>query len=241
MIKLIQIKNKQNKMTKLGLIGGTGVESTLICYKELVYRVFERTKIFPPLVIESLSVFEVVKYCEKCDLRGLTQYLARGIEALAKAGACKVSFTGITPHIVFDEVAKISPVSLVSMLESACENIVSQGFSKVALLATAPTMRGGFFAKKLESKGISVILPNENEINFIGAKIKAEIEIGIIKDDTKAEFTAISQRLVRENGVQAIVLGCTELPLVFNDLDISVPKLDVMGIHIDKLVEIAIN
>lgn len=225
-------------MNKLGLIGGTGVESTVMYYRYLTYGAKEKAKkeYFPNLSIESLSVFEVLKFCESKDYEGLANYLLKGIENLKACGCNYATFTGITPHIVFDKVAPRSPLPLISIIEASKEHALKQGFKKVALLATKPTMSGTFFQKPFEESAIKVLLPKESEREFIGQKIKDEIEHGIIKDSTKDEFIAIANRLITEEKAEAIVLGCTELPLLFNEVKLDAPFIDVMAVHIQRLL-----
>lgn len=230
-------------MTRIGLIGGTGVESTILYYRYLCYGVKNRLKkdFLPNLAIESLSVFEVLKYCENKDYKGLTQYLLKGIERLDASGCEYVSFTGITPHIVFEEVSRLSPLPLVSIIQACKEYTLKQGFKKVALLATLPTMNGDFFQKPFKETGIEVLLPNRNEREFIGEKIKAEIEHGIITSSTKQSFIDITTRLIKDERLEAIILGCTELPLLFKGCKLDVPFIDVMQVHIDKLITLIID
>lgn len=84
---------------KLGLIGGTGPESTLFYYHELVYGVSERMggSFFPPLTIENLNIFKMLGFCQRQEYDGLADYLLGGIRSLAAAGADFAAFTGITP------------------------------------------------------------------------------------------------------------------------------------------------
>ena len=105
-------------MKKLGLIGGTGPESTIIYYRALTQGVLERTGALPRLVIESLSVYEVLDFCRKGDLEGLTAYLVHGVQNLTAAGADCAAFTGITPHIVFDRVQAQSPIPIIGIPET---------------------------------------------------------------------------------------------------------------------------
>lgn len=230
-------------MNKLGLIGGTGVESTIMYYRYLTYGAKEKAKkeYFPNLSIESLSVFEVLNFCERKDYEGLTKYLLKGIENLKACGCNYATFTGITPHIVFDKVAPHSPLSLISIIEASKEYALKQGFKKLALLATKPTMNGDFFQKPFEESGIKVLLPKESEKEFIGQKIKDEIEHGIIKNSTKEEFINIANRLIKEEKAEAIILGCTELPLLFNEVKSAATFIDVVHIHIQRLLELIIE
>ncbi len=226
-------------MKKLGLIGGTGPESTIIYYKEITSGVQKQLQknIFPHLSIESLSVFEVLGFCEKKQYDELASYLVKGIQNLAAAGAEFAAFTGITPHIVYDEVSKASPIPIVSIVQTACQYTLQKGYKKIALLGTTPTMNGSFFQKPFQQAGIDVITPNESEKNYIGQKIETELEYGIIASDTQEGFKTIADRLIREEHAEAIVLGCTELPLIFDGITLPAEKLDVMRIHICALID----
>ncbi|MCD8343060.1 MAG: aspartate/glutamate racemase family protein, partial [Oscillospiraceae bacterium] len=81
---------------------------------------------------------------ERQDYAGLVQYLLGGVRSLAGAGAQCAALTGITPHIVFDELSALSPIPLVSMVETSCVRAEKQGLKKVGLLGTLPTMNAGY-------------------------------------------------------------------------------------------------
>lgn len=228
-------------MKKLGLIGGTGPESTVAYYRQIEYGVQAKTGRFPNLVIESLSVFDVLDYCERQEYDGLASYLLNGFSRLADAGADFACLTGITPHIVFDRIARESEIPVVSMVDAACEYAARKGYGKLALLGTYPTMNGTFFQKPFQKHGIKVATPSEQEKRYMGEKIETELELNKVIPETQAQFCAIAERLVREENVEAVVLGCTELPLILTDGLLSVPCMDVMKIHIDKLIELIID
>ncbi len=224
-------------MKKLGLIGGTGPESTVEYYRGIVYGVQKKCGCFPPLAIESLSVFDVLGFCEKKDYTGLSDYLLRAIRNLAAAGAECAALTGITPHIVFDILSENSPIPIISMIDTARERAAASGFRKIALLGTRPTMEGRFFQDSFARRGIEVVTPNEEECRYIGMKIETELEFGKVLPETQRGLCNIAECLAKEEATEAIVLGCTELPLAFRGIDLPVPSLDVMGIHIEALVQ----
>lgn len=227
-------------MNKIGLIGGTGPESTIEYYKGIVYGVQQKSgrSFFPNLTIESLSVFDVLDFCGKQDYAGLTSYLLEGIGNLAAAGAQYGALTGITPHIVFDELIKDSPIPLISMVDTARDFAVAHDFRKICLLGTLPTMEGTFFQNSFAKCGIEVVMPNAEEKSYIGAKIETELEFGKILPNTQQKFKEIAERIILEEQVQAVVLGCTELPLIFDGVELPVPYIDVMQVHINALVDL---
>lgn len=228
-------------MRKLGLIGGTGPESTVEYYRDIEYGVRERTGAFPPLAIESLSVYDVLRFCDAGDYDALADYLVAGFENLAAAGASLGALTGITPHVVFDEVAARSPIPLVSMVCTSCEAARAAGYTRVALLGTYPTMSGDFFQRAFRARGIDVVAPREDEMRYIGGKIEGELELGQVVPETQRRLVGIARRLVREEGAQAVVLGCTELPLALDEEVLGTPCLDVMRIHVDRLVSMIVE
>ena len=227
-------------MKKLGLIGGTGPESTIEYYREIVYGVQKKTgeAFFPNLTIESLSVFDVLRFCDHQDYRGLTEYLLRGIQCLSDSGAEYAALTGITPHVVFEELSADSPIPLVSMVETSCSYAAENGFRKVGLLGTGPTMRGTFFQKAFADRGIETVTPCDEDLQFIAARIETELEFGKIVPETQKEFCRIVNRMADEDGIQAVVLGCTELPMIFRGTELPVPGIDVMRVHIDALIDL---
>ncbi len=225
-------------MKKLGLIGGTGPESTIEYYKGIEYGVQQKLgrNFFPNLTIESLSVFEVLGFCERQDYAGLAEYLLNGVRNLAAAGAKCAALTGITPHIVFDKLSQAAPIPLISMVDTARDDAAACGYQKICLLGTLPTMDGTFFQSSFAKRGIEVVTPNAEEKQWIETKIETELEFGKVLPETQRIFREITERIVREEQVEAVVLGCTELPLVFRDTDSVVPYLDVMQIHIQALI-----
>ncbi len=227
-------------MNKLGLIGGTGPESTIEYYKGIEYGVQQKSgrSFFPNLTIESLSVFDVLGFCGKQDYAGLTTYLLKGIRNLAAAGAQYAALTGITPHIVFDELSKASPIPLISMVDTARDYAAANGYKKICLLGTLPTMEGTFFQNSFAKRGIEVVTPTAEEKNYIGTKIETELEFGKVLSETQRAFKDIAERIIREEQVQAIVLGCTELPLIFGGVELPVLYIDVMKVHINALVDL---
>ena len=224
-------------MKKLGLVGGTGPESTVLYYKAVIDGVqrSEGAKTLPEVTIESLSVFEVLGYCSRGNLDGLAAYLTAAVGNLAAAGAEVASLTALTPHIVFDRLRDVSPIPLVSAVEATRDAAVADGASTLALLGTEPTMTEDFFSGPLREAGLQVLVPNADEIAWIQDKIVTELEYGVVNDQTRDGLVRIVQRLA-DAGAQRVILGCTELPLILDDAVSPIPCLDPVPIHTRALV-----
>lgn len=126
---------------------------------------------------------------------------------------------------------------MISMVDTACQYAVAKGFHKLALLGTIPTMDGTFFQEPFAAQNITVVTPNDTEKKFIANRISAELEFGIVTPETTNVMQKIAERIIAEENVDAIVLGCTELPLIFEKMDLPVEKMDVMDIHIHALID----
>lgn len=225
-------------MKKLGLVGGMGPESTIPYYHDIVYGVQKASgkDFFPSLTIENVNVFEVLGLCGQQKYDELVEYLMKAINTLIGSGADFVALSANTPHIVFDRLQELSSVPLLSIVEAAYQEAAHRNYQKLGLLGTIFTMEKDFFKKPFLKNGINIIIPTKEERDYINHKIASELELGIVKEETLAEFQKIITRMKEENGIDAVVLGCTELPLLLNDNNSPVPCLDTMAIHIQAII-----
>ena len=225
-------------MKKLGLVGGMGPESTVPYYRGIIYGVRERmgSNVLPFLSLESVDVFDIQRFCNEGRYDELTGYLLAAVRNLAAAGAEFAALSANTPHIVFDQLKQQTPIPLVSIIEAACEEAERRGLSRLGLMGTIFTMKGSFFKKPFEEKGIQVISPREEEMAYINEKIYTELEFADVREGTREGLVRIIRRMVEEDGIQAIILGCTELPLALDDRICPVPCLVSMKIHVQALV-----
>ena len=216
-----------------------GPESTLPYYRDIAYGVQEALSkpMFPALSIESVNVFKVLELCSEKKYDELTEYLMRAINNLSNSGVDFAVLSANTPHIVFDRLNEQSPIPLISIVEATCEEANRRGLKKIGLLGTIFTMTGEFFKTPFEKSGIQVIIPSKSEMEMINEKISTELELGIVKEETLLAFQKVITRMKNEDEIEAIVLGCTELPLLLNDKVSAVPCLDTMQIHINAIVK----
>ena len=230
-------------MKKLGLVGGMGPESTIPYYHDIVYRVQSKVgkDFFPNLTVESVNVFEVLSLCREQKYDELTDHLMNAINNLVSSGADFVALSANTAHIVFDRLQEKATVPLVSIIEATKDEAVRLNMHKIGLLGTIFTMTGDFFKKPFCDNGIEIIVPNPDEMEIVNKKISTELEHGIVKEETLQEFQKIIERMRDEEGIEAIILGCTELPLLLSDEVSPVPCMDTMKIHINTLVDMIVG
>ena len=230
-------------MKKLGLVGGMGVESTIPYYHDIVYGVQNRVgeKFFPNITIESVNAFDILGLCSEQKYDELTNYLMQAIKNLTASGADFIALSANTPHIIFDRLQNISTVPLVSIVEATCNEAIRLNIHKLGLLGTIFTMTEDFFKKPFYNSNIEIITPTAEEMEYINLKISSELEFGVIKEETLQGFQKIIKRMQQEDSIEAVILGCTELPLLLNDEVSPIPCLDTMKIHIQLLIDLIVE
>jgi aspartate racemase len=230
-------------MKKIGLVGGTGPESTLMYYKELNSRIDKITKgeHMPDLAIESVDFRRAWSYVVNAQYDLLSDYLSEKINNLQKSGAQVIALTAATMHIVFDDITKKTKASLISIPQAVSEEVVRKGYKKVGLLGTLFTMEQDYMKKDFRKLGIEVCIPENSDRQLIAKRILEELEVGIVKESTLKEFQDIIKRMIKTDGIEAIILGCTELPLLLNSDNCPLPCLDSVDIHINELINLSIQ
>jgi len=227
-------------MKTLGIVGGIGPESTVEYYRKTIALYREKTQdgSYPPIQINSINMTYMLDLIGANDFDTVGQYLVDEIEKLAQSGADIGLLASNTPHIVFDMLNEKSPIPLISIVESACDAVIAQGLDKVALLGTQFTMQGDTYTKVFDQRGISIIVPNADEQVFVHQKYMGELVNGIILDETRDAISAILDRMISEDGIQGIILGGTELPLLFTDASYkNIPFFDTTSIHVASALQ----
>ncbi|MDD6038995.1 MAG: amino acid racemase [bacterium] len=230
-------------MKKIGLVGGTGPESTVMYYKELNKRVDKLTEgeQMPELVIESVNFHHAWDLVTGARYEELADYMAEKVNHLVASGAEVVSLTAATMHIVFDRVQSKTTAALVSIPKAVADEAVTLGIKKVGLLGTIFTMEQDYMKKDLRDAGIEVYIPQQEDRELIAKRIYEELERGIVKESTLKEFLAIIEKMKEEDEIEAIILGCTELPLLLNSDNCPIPCLDAVEMHLKKLIALAME
>ena len=227
-------------MKQLGIIGGLGPESTVDYYQTLIslYRERQPDGSYPPILINSIDMRRAVKALEAGDLKALTDYLLTELQKLQRAGADFAIVSANTPHIVFDELEQQSPLPLISIVTATREAAKARGLKRVGLFATSFTVQAGFYPKVFSRQGIEIVAPDSAEQDYIHEKYMGELVHGIFLPETRAGLLGIVDRLAHEAGIEGVILGGTELPLILRaDAHNGIPLLNTTRIHAQAAIE----
>lgn len=227
-------------MPKLGMVGGTGPESTVEYYQAIIKRYQDKTgnpEELPEFLIHSINMYKIFDLLDSGEEGELVAYLAAAVRDLQKAGADFAVLAANTPHIVFEEVRQESGVPMISIVEETFREADRLNLGNVGLIGTKFTMENDFFKEPFLANGKKLVVPNGDEQDYIHEKIVDELEKGIVKPETKDEFLNIISRMVEEDGIDGIILGCTELPMLIKPEDTKIRQLDTLEIHAAAIAE----
>ncbi|MBW2129588.1 MAG: amino acid racemase [Deltaproteobacteria bacterium] len=231
-------------MKKIGIVGGLGPESTLYYYRIFTNLCYSNPKLegsMPEILIYSLNLQECLKIMEAERWSEMAQKILDAFFSLFRAGANFGLIAANTPHKVFDVIKEECPIPLISIVEATCMAVKQKGLSRVGLFGTLTTMGSSFYRDVFERHGITIEIPEEKDRDYICEKISRELGVGIIREETRRGFLDIAEKMRKENSIEGLILGCTEIPLLLGGEDIGMPFFDTSRIHVESALEYSMN
>ena len=228
-------------MKTIGLIGGVSWESTAIYYNLINREVQKRQGGLHSAKIAMISVdfAELEELVRTSQWDALAGRLSDAAKNLERAGADMILICANTMHHEADRVAKAIAVPLLHICDCTARKIKAAGISRVALLGTAYTMEQDFYKDRLRANDLDVIVPDAEDRAVIHRVIFEELVLGKVKAESRKAYREIIARQVDE-GAEAIILGCTELPMLVKPEDSAVPLFDTTEIHALAAVDFAL-
>src|SRR6266850_962780 len=227
-------------MKILGMIGGTGPESTVEYYRRLIATYHARVSESgaPPIIINSVDNKNLVKWFTAGELARVIDFLAAEIDRLARAGADFGLVAAVTPHLGFDKLQHRARIPLLSIVEATADAAVKAGLRRLALFGTRFTMQATLFPEAFARRGMTIVQPNEKEQEFIHEKYMGELFVGAILDETRAALVDIVATMKQRDNVDGLILGGTELSLILREPTAAgLPVLDTTQIHVETALE----
>lgn len=229
-------------MKTLGLIGGTGWVSTIEYYRLINAGINARLGGLNAarLMLCSLNYGDVDKANQRDDRETVFALILNAARKLQKSGVDALMLCANTTHMFAERLSELVPLPLIHIGEATARAIKKQELRKVALLGTKFTMEMDFYSDKLSEAGIQMMVPEKDDREFIHSKIMGELLKDDFKPETKAGFLKIINGLIA-SGAKGIVLGCTEIPMLINQSDVSVPVFNTLQIHAKAAVDFALG
>jgi aspartate racemase len=225
-------------MTSVGLVGGLGPESTIDYYRRIIdgWRRHDPATT-PSMVIDSLDPNRAL-YLVQNDPSAFFEYILGSVRRLAAAEVDFIAITANTPHLVYDELAAATSRPMISIVEVCAEDARRRDIHRPLLLGTRFTMEAPFYPDVFARLGIGVITPDDAERRWVHERYVGELLNGDFRDDTRRAFLSVVERLREREGIDAVILGGTELPLLLQAPTVAgLPVLDTTELHVNAIVE----
>lgn len=220
----------------IGIIGGMGPDASVRLYGQMIEMARDEFKAkenheYPEIVLQSVPVPEFFSNTKRME-EALTMLKDR-VEKISEQPLSCIGVACNTAHVVLADLEEVTEIPFVSIPEEVAREAEKKGFKKVGLLASPTTILSGVYQTEFLNKNIEIELPDNGDIEAIG-EIIGEVVAGEFKH-AEVKLLMIAD-LLKEKKVEAIVLGCTELPLVFPK-DYSLPILDSVDILARSLLK----
>ena len=223
-----------------GIIGGLSPEATILYYESIIelYRKRVTDDSYPHILIHSINMNRMLTLLKENHRGDLIEYFRIAIEKLYKGDADFGAIASNTPHLIFEELEPISQIPLISIVDVTAEAVEKQRLKKVLLLGTKFTMTNDFYKNRFKNGNISIIVPEEKDQDFIHDIIFLELVFGQVQKESKERLISIIESIKKNNNIEGVILGCTELPLILSDEDkIGLPLFNTTMIHVEAIVD----
>jgi len=230
-------------MKTIGLIGGMSWESTSLYYSALNQGVRETLGGLhsAKICLYSVDFHEIEQLQRLGKWQDTADILVKAAKALEAGGADLFLICSNTMHKVAAEVQAAVKIPLLHIADATANELLTDGITKVGLLGTAFTMQQEFYKGRLvEEFGIEVITPSADQQQRVHEVIYQELCLGQIDKESKRYYLNVIEDLF-DQGAQAIILGCTEITLLVQQADTSIPLYDTTAIHAQSAVEAALD
>ncbi|KAM0444516.1 hypothetical protein ACHAO4_010080 [Trichoderma viride] len=219
-------------MKTIGILGGMSASSTQIYYQELCNLTRQRLGGLhsPELLIRSLDFARIEELQMSGKWEDAGDILNKEAKALERGGAGFIILATNTMHKLADQMMKGVSIPLLHIADATAASIQDRKFQSPGLMATAFTMEQPFYKDRLIATGLSPIIPDEADRVETHRIIYEELCCGIVSKESEATYISIARRLV-ERGADCIILGCTEVGMLLNHTNVSVPVFDTTLIH----------
>lgn len=217
-------------------------EGAALCYRTIFQEAFAVMGKFahPEVTMHTHSLSRYMDCIEKGDWDGVASLMASSAKKLSAAGADFGICPDNTVHMAFEKANSQSPIPLISITETVAKECRSKGYKRVGVLGTKYTMQGPVYRDALSKLKIEMVVPDRNDQENINSIIFDELVPGKTAESSSRGIIEVIQKLKR-SGCDAVILGCTEIPLVVNSKNSPLPVIDSTRLLARKALEYSLE
>jgi len=228
-------------MRKIGLLSGMSWERSALYYRLINEGVRARLGGLhsAACVMASVDFAAIERMQSAGDWARAGEVLAQEARGLVAAGAECIVLCTNTMHKVASDIERAVEVPLLHLVDVTADAIRNSGLERVALLGTRFTMEEPFYRERMMLRGVEALVPNPDERKIVNEVIYNELVLGVVKDDSRAQYRKIIERLAQA-GAQGVILGCTEIELLVGQQDSPIPVFASTALHAQAAVDFAL-
>ena len=229
-------------MKIIGLLGGMSWESTVHYYQIINEEVQNKLGGLhsAKIVLYSVEFSEIEQYQSSGQWEKCGEILGNAARSIAAAGADFILICSNTIHKVAPQIASMIQIPIIHIADATADELEKCGIRRVGLLGTKYTMTLDFYKNRLADRGIEILIPDTADVETINTIIFEELCVGKINEKSRKKLQRMIEKL-KETGAEGVILGCTELGLLIQQSDVSIPVFDTTVIHAKRAAQIAME
>lgn len=227
-------------MKKIGIIGGMSYESSVHYYQRINDQVNSLAGglTCAEMLFYNVNFGEIREYMITNQWDKIEKKLIEIACVLENAGADYIMIATNTMHKLADKIQSSISIPLIHIADSVADECKLNGINKVGLIGTKYTMTEDFLINRIQDNGLEVYVPSDSyDIDIIDKIIFDELCKGEVLLKSKEHYIEIVNKLIRENNIEGLILGCTEIEMLLKQEDVRVPLFDTTQAHINSAVE----
>ncbi len=231
-------------MKTIGIIGGMSYESSIHYYERINNQVNQIAGglTCAKLLIYNVNFEEIRKLMLESKWDEIGVELAKIAKILETAGADYIVVATNTMHKLADYIQSQIDIPLIHIADCVADKCKENNILNVGLLGTKYTMVENFLVDRLKQNGLTVTTPKDKEnIDEIDRIIFDELCKGEVKDSSREYYKKVINQMIREDGIEGIILGCTEIEMLIKQSDLDIPIFDTTQSHIDSIVDYSLE
>jgi aspartate racemase len=224
----------------LGIVGGTGPESTIDYYRSLVatWRRRRPDGSYPRVLINSIEAGRVFANLAAADYTAVGADLGAALAMLASAGCQRALLASNASHLAFDRIDPPPSIPMIHIVDAARDAARQAGYRRLGLLGTRFVVESDLYPSRFASAGMAIVVPTEEERELVHEIYMRELLQGVVRDDSRQALGSVVGAMRDRDEIDAVILGGTELALILTDPTCAgIPVLNTTQTHVEAAVE----
>ena len=224
----------------LGIVGGTGPESTIDYYRSIIatWRRRRPDGSFPRVIVDSVDGGRVIGHLQAGEYEAVGRAFGEALEELAAAGCGRALIASNAGHLAAEHIAPPSRIELIHIVDETRAVAVAAGHRRLGIIGARFVMQSSLFRDRFDPVGIEIVTPGREDQDTVHGIYFGELVEGVIRDESRERLVAVITSMRDRDDIDGVILGGTELALILTEPTCAgLPILNTVQIHVDAAVD----